>query len=148
MKGKRSTKKKGKRSDGTNNKRSSGTGRKRSKGMKLKQYYYDGTVINGVANDGLLDESQKQQFRNIFNMLERVKLFKIVTTKTDPTFTAAGGAGRNTYSNIFLCKVGSTLMIFDHHEKYLGGTTIHNIINYELSDHQPSGSGAIQEEFS
>lgn len=103
---------------------------------------YDGAVVNGVANDGLLDETQKQQLRDIFTP-ERVKLFKSVTVKKDNR-DAAGMAGLHTYYNVFLCSINRSYMIFNHFEEYLGSCNSNNVTNYELSVHQPDPSGSMQ----
>jgi hypothetical protein len=98
----------------------------------------DGVQINGLLN-GLLNDEQKQQFRNIFQD-DKYKFFKSITLKG--IYTSPAGAAHKIINDIYIKKDNDSNFTYNKHDYYtIISFSIDIISGYELADPQPSPAG-------
>jgi hypothetical protein len=121
-------------------------GKKRRSKRKIM---VDGAQIVGTGDNGLLNDAEQQNFQNIF-LDDKAKLFNSITIKKNAE-SSAGAVGIDNYESIYIHKhynfINNNIYVLHLHN---GEDIIrffkNQIMNYDLSDIQPSGAGATNED--
>ena len=110
---------------------------RKTKRRSNKKIRMDGVQINGLLN-GLLNDEQKQVFRNIFRD-NKYKFFKSITLKGN---TSPAGAALKIVNDIYIKKNDNLNFTYNNHSVYeINDFSIDIISGYELADTQPSPAG-------
>jgi hypothetical protein len=117
------------------------------KKRRSKRKIMDGAQIVGTGHNGLLNDAEQQNFQNIFNDT-KAKLFNSITIKKNAESTA-GAVGIDNYKNIYIHKhynfINNNIYVLHNGEAIIRFLK-NQIMNYNLSDIQPSGAGATNED--
>lgn len=120
---------------------------KRRSIRRSKRKIMDGAQIVGTGHNGLLNDAEQQNFQNIFNDT-KAKLFNSITIKKNAESTA-GAVGIDNYENIYIHKhynfINNNIYVLHNGEAIIRFLK-NQIMNYDLSNIQPSGAGATNED--